>query len=385
LEDNTIFYNTDKIKPFYAIKIFEKGKKIDPTGKNTIHLSLGEPASPLPKKLLDQVSKKLLKIKIGYTESIGLLELRNAIVKHYLNRYKIEINVGQVAITSGASASILLSLLSLFKKGDTLAIVSPGYPCYSNILKALNIKVHIIYTNIKNNFDIEVSQIQKLPKYIKGIILSSPSNPTGATINKKLLQEINNICLEKNIIIISDEIYQGINYEIKSKEESLLSFNSNGIVINSFSKYFLMTGWRLGWIISNEDHIKEVSKLAMNLYLSPSSISQYTAIQTFNYYHYFDDIVKSYIRKRDFLIQRLPEIGFKKFFVPNGAFYFYIDVSNFTKNSYKFCEKMVEDINVTVAPGVDFDEKNGNSYIRISFAGSEKDLKEALSRIGRWL
>ena len=129
--------------------------------------------------------------------------------------------------------------------------------------------------------------------------MSSPSNPTGSTINKKLLQEINNICLEKNITIISDEIYQGINYEINSKEESLLSFNSNGIVINSFSKYFLMTGWRLGWIISNEEHIKEVSKLAMNLYLSPSSISQYTAIETFNYYHYFDDIVKSYIRKRE--------------------------------------------------------------------------------------
>ena len=184
MEDNIISYNTDKIKPFYAIKIFEKGKKIDPTGKNTIHLSLGEPASSLPKELLDQVSKKLLKMKIGYTESIGLLELRKAIVKHYLNRYKIELNVGQVAVTSGASASILLSLLS-FKKGDTLAIVSPGYPCYSNILKALNIKVHTIHTNIKNNFDIEVSQIQKLPKHIKGIILSSPSNPTGSTINKK--------------------------------------------------------------------------------------------------------------------------------------------------------------------------------------------------------
>ena len=146
-----------------------------------------------------------------------------------------------------------------------------------------------------------------------------------------------------------------------------------------------MTGWRLGWIISNKKHIEEISKLSMNLYLSPSSISQYTAIETFNYYYYFDDVVKSYIRKRNFLIKRLRAIGFKNFFVPNGAFYFYIDVSNFTKNSYKFCEKMVEDISVTVAPGIDFDAKNGNSYIRISFAGSEKDLKKALSRIEKWL
>ena len=146
-----------------------------------------------------------------------------------------------------------------------------------------------------------------------------------------------------------------------------------------------MTGWRLGWIISNEKHIKEISKLAMNLYLSPSSISQYTALETFKYYSYFDEVVKSYNRKRSFLKKRLNEIGFKNFFVPNGAFYFYVDVSNFTKNSYKFCEKMVKDINVTVAPGIDFDNKKGNSYIRISFAGSEDDLKKALNKIENWL
>ena len=385
MEDITISYNTDKIKPFYAIEIFEKGKKIDPSGKNTIHLSLGEPSASLPIKLLDTVGKKLFKTKIGYTESVGILELRKAIVKHYLERYKIRISVDQVAVTSGASASILLSLLSLFKKGDTLALVSPGYPCYSNILKALDINVHILHTSMKNNFNIDIDQIKKLPKHIKGIIISSPSNPTGAFINKKLLKDINNICLKKNITIISDEIYQGINYGPVSKEVSLLSFKSKGIVINSFSKYFLMTGWRLGWIISDKKHIKEISKLAMNLYLSPSSISQYTALETFKYYYYFDDVVKSYIRKRNFLRKRLREIGLKKFFVPKGAFYFYIDVSDFTKNSYEFCKKMVEDINVTVAPGIDFDNEKGSSYIRISFAGSEKDLKIALNKIEKWL
>ena len=385
MEDSIISYNSEKIKPFYAIKIFEKGKSIDPKGRNTIHLSLGEPSAKLPRKLIDTVGRKLLKKKIGYTESIGLLELREAIVKHYYDRYKIKIKVGQVAVTSGASASILLSILSLFKKGDTLAVVSPGYPCYSNILKALNIKVHTIYTHINNKFNIEISQIHNLPRNVKGIILASPSNPTGSTINSNLLEQINKVCLKKKITIISDEIYQGINYEKTLKVESLLKFNSNGVVINSFSKYFLMTGWRLGWIISNEKHIKEISKLAMNLYLSPSSISQYTALETFKYYSYFDEVVKSYNRKRSFLKKRLNEIGFKNFFVPNGAFYFYVDVSNFTKNSYKFCEKMVKDINVTVAPGIDFDNKKGNSYIRISFAGSEDDLKKALNKIENWL
>ncbi len=146
-----------------------------------------------------------------------------------------------------------------------------------------------------------------------------------------------------------------------------------------------MTGWRLGWIISNEKHIQDISKLAMNLYLSPSSISQYTALETFKYYSYFDNVVQSYIKKRNFLKSRLSEIGFKKFFIPQGAFYFYIDVSNFTKDSYSFCKKMVEDINITVAPGIDFDNKKGNSFIRISFAGSEKDLKKALNKIEKWL
>ena len=385
MEDNTISYNTDKIKPFYALKIFERGKKIDPSGKKTIHLSLGEPATSLPKELINTVEKKLLKKKIGYTEAIGLLELRRSIVKHYFIRYKIKIKLEQVAITSGASASILLAVLSLFKKGDTLALVAPGYPCYANILKAFDIKIFTIHTNIEDDFNIKVSQIETLPKKVKGIILASPSNPTGAKINRKLLEKINKICVKKNITIISDEIYQGIDYEENSKEESLLSYNSNGVVINSFSKYFLMTGWRLGWIISNEKHIQDISKLAMNLYLSPSSISQYTALETFKYYSYFDNVVQSYIKKRNFLKSRLSEIGFKKFFIPQGAFYFYIDVSNFTKDSYSFCKKMVEDINITVAPGIDFDNKKGNSFIRISFAGSEKDLKKALNKIEKWL
>ena len=201
----------------------------------------------------------------------------------------------------------------------------------------------------------------------------------------KIISKINKICLAKNINIISDEIYQGINYEENAKEESLLSINSSGVVINSFSKYFLMTGWRLGWIISNRKHIIEISKLAMNLYLSPSSISQYTALETFKYYNYFDNIVKSYVKKRNFLKKRLREIGFKSFFLPKGAFYFYIDVSKFTKNSYKFSEKLVEELNITVAPGIDFDEKKGNSFIRISFAGCEKELQEALNRIEKWL
>ena len=385
MENSTISNNKDKIKPFYAIKIFEKGKELDPEGKKTIHLSLGEPSVSLPKKLLDKAGKQLFKKKIGYTESIGLLELRKEIVKHYLIRYDIEINLDQVAITSGASASILLSLMSLFKNGDTVAVVSPGYPCYVNILKSLNLKVFIIQTKMEEGFNIDLTQIINLPSKVKGIIIASPSNPTGATIDHLLLNEINNVCLKRNITLISDEIYQGITYKNNHKEESLLSFNSNGIVINSFSKYFLMTGWRLGWIVSSSNHIKEISKIAMNVYLSPSSISQYTALETFKYYNYFDDVVKDYYLRRNYLKNKLNEIGLNRFFIPNGAFYFYIDISKYTNNSYRFCEQMVKDINVTCAPGIDFDDKRGKNYVRFSYSCEKIELEESLKLIKKWL
>ena len=385
MEDSTITNNQNKIKPFYAIKIFEKGKELDPDGKNTIHLSLGEPSDPLPDELLKEVGKKLLNYKIGYTESIGMLELRKAVAKHYLSRYKININVDQIAITSGASASILLSLMSSFKQGDTIAVISPGYPCYVNILKALNLNIHNIQTNIEDNYNINLSDIENIPKFVKGIILASPSNPTGAMIELSHLKEISRICMSKKILIISDEIYQGISYQNNLKELSLLSINHKGVVINSFSKYFLMTGWRLGWIISNKEHIKEISKLAMNLYLSPSSISQFTALEVFKYYEYFDNVVNEYKRKRNLLKTELVKIGLKDFFFPEGAFYFYIDVSKYTRNSYSFCKDMVNDINVTTAPGIDFDTLRGSSFIRISFAGSKKDLMIAIKKMGRWL
>ena len=358
---------------------------MDPKNEKTIHLSLGEPSASLPKILLEKIGKKILKKKIGYTESIGFLELRKEIVKHYKARYKIDISLDQVAVTAGASASILLILMTSFKPGDTVAIVSPGYPCYLNILKSLKLKVYNIQTTIEKGFQIDISQIINLPSLVKGIILASPSNPTGVSINNNLFEEINKVCINKNIIVISDEIYQGINYANNIKEESLLRFNPNGIIVNSFSKFFLMTGWRLGWIVSNKDHIKEISKIAMNIYLSPPSISQYAALEVFKHYSYFDDIVKKYSLNRSFLKKKLNEIGLSKFYLPNGAFYFYIDISNLTKDSYNFCVDMVKDINVTVAPGIDFDKKYGNSFIRISFAGSKEELSLAIKRIKKWL
>ena len=225
---------------------------------------------------------------------------------------------------------------------------------------------------------------QKLPVKTKGIIISSPSNPLGTIIEDTQLRQICDYCVKKNITLISDEIYHGIKYD-KNPHKSALNFTSKAVIINSFSKYFLMTGWRLGWIIIDEKYIDTISRLAMNLYLSPPNLSQYTAIELFNHYKYFNQIIDGYKINRKFIIENLKNSGLTDFITPQGAFYIYLNVSSIAKDSYKFCKKMVEDISVTAAPGIDFDEKKGNRFIRLSYATKLRDLEQALKRIKGWI
>ena len=223
-----------------------------------------------------------------------------------------------------------------------------------------------------------------MPDSTKGIIISSPSNPCGTIISNSNMQEIINICNFKKIQVLSDEIYHKVEYSNK-KLDTAFKFNKTSIVINSFSKYFLMTGYRLGWIIASKQFIRKIRNVSMNFYLSPSSLSQFVAEQVFNYYNYFDNQVLKYRTNLELLINFLNTIGLKKYVVPQGAFYLYIDISKVHRNSYYFCKKMVEDIGVTTAPGIDFDNKKGKNFIRISFACKKKELSEALKLIRNWI
>ena len=321
---------------------------------------------------------------MSYTESIGFFKLRELVSLHYKTQYKLALPASNIAITAGASASILLVLMTLFNEGDYVAITLPGYPCYRNIIKALSLKPYIIKTKIKDNFQLDSNDIANMPSYVKGIIIESPANPTGVVINNDDLYKIVEICKKKKIKLIADEIYHGISYDLQ-KPNSVLKYNKNCVVINSFSKYFLMTGWRLGWMIASKNTIDAISKLAMNLYLCPSSISQYTAMEVFKYYPYFDKVTNDYYANRDIILRELKKLGIKNYTVPYGAFYTYIDVSKLTNDSFKFCNNMLKDIQVTAAPGIDFDQQFGNKFIRISFAGEKKDLQEAFKRINNWL
>ena len=226
--------------------------------------------------------------------------------------------------------------------------------------------------------------IEDLPKNIKGLIIASPSNPCGSIISNSKMQEISNICAQKEIKIISDEIYHGISYE-NNTLDTVFKYNKNSIIVNSFSKYFLMTGYRLGWIVADERVIEKIKNLSMNFYLSPSSISQFVGEEAFKYYDYFDKIILDYQINRDFLLKEIEKIGLKSFIFPKGAFYLYINISKIHTNSYEFCKKMVDDIGVTSAPGIDFDEKEGNRFIRLSYSCKKTDLARALNLIKAWI
>ena len=289
-----------------------------------------------------------------------------------------------VAITSGASAGIFMSLLCAFEKGSLIAVTRPGYPAYKNIIKALELKVYYIDTHIENNFQLTTELLKDLPHNIKGIIISSPSNPCGSIISDNEMLDILNICKSKAIKVISDEIYHKVEYQNK-KLNTAFNFDSNSIVINSFSKYFLMTGYRLGWIVGKKDFINQIRNLSMNFYLSPSSISQYVAEKVFNYYDYFDSIVLKYLENRNYLISKLQNIGISDIIVPEGAFYLYVNISKINNNSYDFCKRMVNDIGVTLAPGIDFDDKRGKNYVRFSYSCEKKELEDSLELIKNWL
>ena len=277
-----------------------------------------------------------------------------------------------------------MSLLCAFEKGSLIAVTRPGYPAYKNIIKALELKVFYIDTHIENNFQLTTELLKDLPHNIKGIIISSPSNPCGSIISDNEMFDILNICKSKGIKVISDEIYHKVEYQNK-KLNTAFNFDSNSIVINSFSKYFLMTGYRLGWIVGKKDFINQIRNLSMNFYLSPSSISQYVAEKVFNYYDYFDSIVLKYLENRNYLISKLQNIGISDIIVPEGAFYLYVNISKINNNSYEFCKRMVNDIGVTLAPGIDFDDKRGKNYVRFSYSCEKKELEDSLELIKNWL
>lgn len=367
------------IDSFYVMDLLYSANKLESTGKKIFHLELGEPLFMTPKKVLNE-ARALTKKKIpGYTPSNGILDLRQKISEYYLTNYEIDVDKDQVFITTGSSGAFLLSFLSCFDPGSKVAIFNPVYPAYRNILKSLNINVVEIYPNKIEKIDLMSFSM----KNIDGLIISNPNNPNGQVFSQGELSYIYEFCSQNKIVLISDEIYHGIEYE--GKTPSLLNYGENVIVINSFSKFFCMPGWRLGWTIIPRKLTNNFLKLSQNLFISSGNIAQYSALKIFDCIDELKKIVNHYRSTRDKVVQILKTQSIAKFEIPKGAFYFYLNISKTKLNSFDFVKKVMNETGVVITPGLDFDKRNGNSTVRLSFSSDPEKVIEGAKKLAKWL
>tara|TARA_Y100000590_G_scaffold197633_1_gene224491 strand:+ start:738 stop:1877 length:1140 start_codon:yes stop_codon:yes gene_type:complete len=370
-----------KVDPFIVMDVMESARKAEDTGKHIIHMEIGQPGTPAPKIAKDYIKNEIYTNNLGYTVSLGLPELRKKISKLYGNWYNVDLNPERIVITAGSSGAFILSFTSLFDSGERVGIGSPGYPSYRQILKSLDLVPVDIQTEIQNNFQPIPEDIKK--NNLKGLLVASPANPTGSMLGKHSLENLINSSKENNVSFISDEIYHGIEYE--NKATTALEITDDCYVINSFSKYFSMTGWRIGWMVVPEDHIRKVERLAQNLFICPPHVSQVTALSALDAKEELEQNVDVYKKNREILMEELPKMGFKKFSPPDGAFYIYVDVSEFTNDSLEFTKEILDKAGVAVTPGLDFDQKRGNATIRFSYARSTNDIIEGVKRLKKFM
>jgi aspartate/methionine/tyrosine aminotransferase len=368
------------VSPFYVMNLLEKAKEMELGDKKVYHLELGEPQIKTPNLIKDEVQRLVKKGIAGYTPSNGIYPLRKKISEYYKRKYQVEVSEDRVFITTGSSGAFLLSFLLNFDKGDRVAIFNPVYPAYRNILKSLDIEVVEIYPDI-NERTINFKSIEKY-KELDGVIISNPNNPNGQVFTDVELKYIYNFCRKYKIKLISDEIYHGITYDLELK--SCLNFGDETIIINSFSKYFCMPGWRLGWVIVPKSLTKNLLKLSQNIFISSGNIAQFAAIKAFDCIDNFDNVVKSYKENRDKSLKILEKMSLLDYSIPSGAFYFYVNIKKLKIDSSAFVKKLLNDTGVALTPGIDFDTRNGKKTIRISFSSDRKSLLTGLNLFYKW-
>ena len=375
--------NRSLIPPFIVMDVMRAANERAASGSDVLHLEVGQPSSSAPKKVIETAQFVLADDKLGYTDALGISLLREKISGHYRDTYGVNLDPKRIVITSGSSGGLLLSFLSSFDVGDCVGMATPGYPAYKNMLKSLGVKVVEVPVDSKSHFQLKREVLDKLSENLDGLIISSPSNPTGSMISSSDMRDLVNWCDRRGTRLISDEIYHGIVYG--EQASTALSYGTDVIIINSFSKYFSMTGWRLGWMVIPESMIRSIECLAQNLYISPPSLSQMAAVAVFDCMDELNENVARYRINRDILLEELPNAGLERFAPVDGAFYIYANVSHLTNDSSEFCKRMLSEIGVAMTPGIDFDGINGKSYVRLCFAGATQDINQAAARLQKWL
>lgn len=371
------------IPPFIVLDVLRTANERAATGADVLHLELGQPGTPAPDGVRAAAHRALDSHGIGYTDAFGLKDLRQRIARHYAERNGIDLDWRRVVVTTGSSGAFILSFLAAFDAGDRVALASPGYPAYRNILSALGIEAVEIPCGPETHFQPTPELLEHADVPLHGLIVASPSNPTGSMLVGEPWRDLVSFCQAHDIRLISDEIYHGITFD-KPAETALLH-TDDAVVVNSFSKYFSMTGWRLGWMVLPEDMLRPVECLAQNLFISPPTLSQVAAIAAFDCTAELDGHVQHYARNRALLLEALPRAGIADCAPADGAFYLYADVGHLTNDSQAFCQRLLAETGVALTPGIDFDPRRGARTVRIAFAGPADQIGEAAARIGRWL
>lgn len=368
------------IDPFHAIAIGELAYALAAEGKSVIHMEYGQPSTGAPAAAIAAAHRVLDADPMGYWENPGL---KQRIARMYAEEHGVEIAPEQVILTCGASPALVLALNTLFGPGDRVALARPGYVAYRNTLKALWMEPVEIDCGEAERFQLTAAAIAALDPSPAGIIVASPANPTGTVIADEELAGIARVCRERGIRLVSDEIYHGIVYG--ERVRSVLWHEPDALVINSFSKYFSMAGWRLGWLIVPPDLVEPARARMGNLFLTPPSLAQHAGLAAFDCREELEGHIETYARNRALMLEALPKLGLRRIAPPDGAFYIYADVGHLTNDSLAFCKKLLRETGVATAPGVDFDPVNGHRFIRFSFAVSTAEVREALDRLERWL
>ncbi|MHA3915780.1 pyridoxal phosphate-dependent aminotransferase [Halovulum sp. GXIMD14793] len=366
------------VDPFIVMDVMEAARKAEAEGRSVIHMEVGQPGTGAPAAARAALAQAMDSGPLGYTVALGLPELRARIARLYRDWYDIDLDPARVVVTAGSSAAFQIAFLSLFDAGEKVGIGDPGYPSYRSILKGLSLNPVRLETSAEDRFQPTATMLDGLD----GLLVASPANPTGTMLDRAALSTLISAATERGIAFISDEIYHGIQYG--DRAVSALEISDEAYVINSFSKYFSMTGWRIGWMVVPEAHIRRIERLMQNFFICAPHASQIAAWAAMDCDADLQANLSVYARNRALLLNDLPKAGFTKIAPPDGAFYVYADVSDMTEDSRLLCAELLRKAGVAVTPGHDFDPVRGARYLRFSYAGTEQDMKTGMLRLKEW-
>jgi len=373
------------VPPFIVMDVMAAAAQREAQGADIIHMEVGQPAAPAPATAIRAAQAALARGRIGYTETLGIASLRARIARHYRDAYDLLLDPARVVVTTGSSGGFILAFLSLFESGDRVGLANPGYPPYRHILSALGCEPVLIETSAETRWALSAKALlaahQRKP--LKGVVIASPANPTGTMMDADALARLIAVAESEGIRVISDEIYHGLDYAFAA--ETAANLSDRAVVINSFSKYFCMTGWRVGWMIVPDVLVRSIECLQGNLAISVPTLAQVAAEAAFDGREEMEAVKHGYEENRRILMEGLPKAGLDKFLPVDGAFYLYADISSFSADSLDFAKRMLNEASVAATPGIDFDPVNGRHFLRFCYAGSAAEMHEAVARITKWL